>query len=515
VSKRILKKGLSSLLAGVLALTLMVTVHTDKVTAADTTYIATADSYVRSGTYASTNYGTSSQLFSKNDPSYVSNKRISYLKFDITGASSFNSAKFKFTTESTYNDHVLHVYGLNNDSWTETGITWNNAPNNNTSGYGLTGTGITDVGSVTNLAITTYEIDVTSYVTAQTDKIVTFAIVTDTSDVDAGDAITSREGTNKPSLVLSTVNTPLTYHLDVAPGNYDVTVVLGDNASAGSTIIEAEARRTMIKETATAPGSTSTQTFTVNVRSPEGQPSSSAGTEGLDLAFKGTAPKFKSVSVVAAVNPIGIYIAGDSTTCDQSLAPWAGWGQMFPQYFKKGAYIANYADSGESSGSFLVGSKFFKALIAKVQANDYVFIQFGHNDKTTTKADYQANLTSMITQTKAKGAIPVLVTPPVRRAFNSNNATLTNTALHINGAGVDLPAAMREVATANSVGLIDLTAKSKALVESLGVEGSKKIYMTVEAGDNTHFNEYGANEMAKLVVQGIKELNIPIASNLR
>ncbi|NOU62859.1 DNRLRE domain-containing protein [Paenibacillus sp. LMG 31461] len=515
MSKWIFKRAILSLIAFVMVFSILVTIQPENVSAADTTYTSTSDSYVRSGVYASTNYGTETQLFSKKDLTYADNKRISYIKFDFTGASSFNLAKLKITTLSANNDHVLHVYGLNNDSWTETGITWNNAPNNNTAGYGLTGTGITDIGSVTNLSIATYEIDVTNYVVAQTDKIVTFAIVTDTTDVSYADAITSREGSNKPALILSTVTNPLSYHLDIAPGNYDVTVVLGDSTSAGSTAIQAEARRTMIKETVTTAGSTSTQTFTVNVRSPEGQPSSSSGTEGLDLVFTGSSPKYKSVSVVSAASPVGIYLAGDSTTCDQNTAPWAGWGQMFPQYFKKGTFIANYADSGENAGSFLNGTLFFKALIAKVKANDYVFIQFGHNDKTTTKADYQANLTSMINQTKEKGAIPVLVTPPVRRLFNSDNTTLSTTALHVNSLGVNLPAAMKEVATTTGIKLIDLTAKSKTLIESLGVEGSKKIYMTVEANDNTHFNEYGANEMAKLVVQAIQELNIPIEANIR
>lgn len=77
---------------------------------------------------------------------------------------------------------------------------------------------------------------------------------------------------------------------------------------------------------------------------------------------------------------------------------------------------------------------------------------------------------------------------------------------------------MKEVAAANNVPLIDLTSKSKALVESLGIDGCKKLYLAKEkdgVDDNTHFSECGANEMAKLVVDGIKELNLPLTSNLR
>jgi lysophospholipase L1-like esterase len=105
----------------------------------------------------------------------------------------------------------------------------------------------------------------------------------------------------------------------------------------------------------------------------------------------------------------------------------------------------------------------------------------------------------------------------VRRAFSGTK--LTSTALHVNGAGVDLPAAMKEVAAAQKVQLIDLTTKSKNLVESLGPTASQKIYLTAASDgvtDNTHFSEYGATQLAGLVLQGINELKItPITNYLR
>jgi hypothetical protein len=83
--------------------------------------------------------------------------------------------------------------------------------------------------------------------------------------------------------------------------------------------------------------------------------------------------------------------------------------------------------------------------------------------------------------------------------------------LHINSLGVDLPAAMKEVATAQKVQLIDLTTKSRNLVEALGPSASSKIYLTAAADgvtDNTHFSEYGATQLAGLVLQGINELKL-------
>lgn len=191
---------------------------------------------------------------------------------------------------------------------------------------------------------------------------------------------------------------------------------------------------------------------------------------------------------------------------------------MIPQYFKFHTCIANYADCGENSGSFLSNETLFPAMKKVIKANDYVFIQFGHNDKTTTADEYKNNLNTYISECREVGAIPILVTPPVRRNFKDDNKTLTSSSLHVNSVGVDLPAAMKEVAAANDVPLIDLTSKSKDLVESLGVDGCKKLYLTMEEDgveDHTHFSEYGANQMAKLVVQGIKELHLPLASNLR
>ena len=75
------------------------------------------------------------------------------------------------------------------------------------------------------------------------------------------------------------------------------------------------------------------------------------------------------------------------------------------------------------------------------------------------------------------------------------------------------------------VPVIDLHRKSQVLFEKLGPEGTKRIFLWLEKGehpnypdgkeDNTHFSEYGAIELARLVVEGIKEANLPLAEHLR
>ncbi|MEV4049869.1 rhamnogalacturonan acetylesterase [Amycolatopsis sp. NPDC049688] len=310
---------------------------------------------------------------------------------------------------------------------------------------------------------------------------------------------------------------PIKCHFAVSPGNYDVTVGLG-GPKAADTSISVEARREVLNAVRTTAGQVVSTTVTVNVREPEGQPTGQGGTgtPGLDLTFGGTAPAIGSLTVTPAAAPLVTYLAGDSTVCDQPVAPYTGWGQVLPTAVRNGAVIANYADSGESSGSFLANSALFPRMKPLIKSKDLVFIQFGHNDKTTTATAFRDNLAKMVDGVRARGGVPVLVTPPVRRLFNG--AKLTPTALHVNSKGVDLPAVIRALGKSANVPVIDLTAKSKTLVESLGSSASQKIYLTQAAdgvSDNTHFSVYGATQMANLVVQGIRELNLSLVSYLR
>lgn len=321
--------------------------------------------------------------------------------------------------------------------------------------------------------------------------------------------------------VTCTGTAPIVCNAAVAPGNYDVSVTLGDREVAASTAVEAETRRLMVAETATRAGELVRHNFTVNVREPESQPTStSIGTPGLTLTFTGSAPRARHITVrpvrddwaradhvrkARGDRTTVMYVVGDSTVCDQYLEPWTGWGQMITQYFGPGLSVANYADSGESTVSFLANSLLWATMIPLVQRDDLVLIQFGHNDKTTTADEYLANLTRMVTEVLARDARPVLISPPVRRRFDSSGK-LDSVALHL--AGFDRPAAVRQVASAQGVPFINLTADSTALVEGLGVAASKAIFLTVEKGDNTHFSEYGADQMAQLVLTRLKELNL-------
>ncbi|MCX5238581.1 rhamnogalacturonan acetylesterase [Streptomyces prunicolor] len=287
-------------------------------------------------------------------------------------------------------------------------------------------------------------------------------------------------------------------HFDVPPGTYDVTVRLGGE-SAARTAITGETRRSLLPETATAAGRTVTRSFTVNVRTPEGEPTGPDGTPGLDLTLGGTAPALADIRVTPAHHARQIILIGDSTVCDQPGDPYSGWGQQLPQFLRKGVSVANYADSGESTVTYLENPLLWGTVQPLIHPGDLVLVQLAHNDKTTDEATYRANLETLVAGIRDKGGRPALVTPIVRRWFNADGTLNNNTALLVNGLGVDLPGVIRSVAATEGVTLIDLTAQTKALVESLGVEGSKALYLYNEKKDNTHTSAHGATVYAGLV----------------
>ena len=223
---------------------------------------------------------------------------------------------------------------------------------------------------------------------------------------------------------------------------------------------------------------------------------------------------------------VRIFLIGDSTMADKPLAdnPERGWGQMFPMFFTDQVQIENYAKNGRSTKSFIDEGR-WKTVYDKLQKGDYVFIQFGHNDEkkydttryTEPHTSYRANLLKFVDESRQKGAIPILITPVARRKFDKDNKLVPTHG--------EYPEVVRELAKEQNVPLIDLEKKSDKLFSKLGPEGTKKIFLWVKPGeyktlpdgkeDNTHFQPDGAIRIAKLVVDGIKELNLPLISYLK
>lgn len=327
-----------------------------------------------------------------------------------------------------------------------------------------------------------------------------------------------------------TSDRPFLFSVALPEGNYNVTITLGDRGGESTTTVKAEARRLMLEKVQTGSGEVVTRTFTVNVHN---RSLKSGGTvrlkhdeqthldwDGkLTLEFNGARPCVDAVEITPAPNAVTVYIAGDSTVTDQGKEPWAAWGQMLPRFFRPGVAVANIAESGETLRSFL-GEHRLEKITDGIKAGDYLLIQFGHNDQKPGANEpipvYQDLLRQFIAEARQRKAIPVLVTSMNRRRFDSEGKIIDTLAGY--------PDAVRQVAKEQNVPLIDLNAMSRPLFEALGPEGTLKAFVhypagtfpgqTVELKDDTHFNAYGAYELAKCVVAGIKAVKLGLAASL-
>jgi lysophospholipase L1-like esterase len=299
-------------------------------------------------------------------------------------------------------------------------------------------------------------------------------------------------------------------------GNYAVTVTLGGTGTtAGSVFVSAESNRGLLPLTAIPAGKSLEYAFVVNVRALEGQPeeaNAAGGYPGLDLFFSGpTTPQVAGIGyalVTAATKPIMVYMASDSTECDQTDSAFAGWGQMLPMYFHAPIGIANYGDSGESSSSFFAKSDMWGAIKKNWVPGDWVMIQFGHNDKNTADSVVQANLTKYVNDAQAAKVNAILVSPPARVDGIPVSAQTGTSGLHA-------AAAQAAAAAANPpIPYIDLTALSSAWYDSLPNK-TAALQFHANHSDATHTDLEGAAKLAGLVAQAIKDQNIGLAQYLR
>lgn len=330
-------------------------------------------------------------------------------------------------------------------------------------------------------------------------------------------------------------NAPFTRNIEVPDGNYKVTVVLGSKKKAGNTVVRAENRRLMVDEVATKKGQFKTVEFVVNKRTPEiekgkrvkvkdREKNYNTWDNAINLEFTGAAPAVKEVKIERDTTATTIFLCGNSTVVDQPYEPWASWGQMIPRWFGPEIAISNNAESGLTAGSFL-GSYRLDKILTMMKKGDYVICEFGHNDQKEKMAgagawyNFSYNLKVFIDKVRAKGGNIIFVTPTQRRLFD--DATHSKI-LETHG---DYPDAMRAVAKREGVPVIELHDMTRTFFETLGYENSKKALVHYPANtfpgqdkplaDNTHFNPYGAYEIAKMVVMGMKQLNLPIVKYLR
>jgi lysophospholipase L1-like esterase len=204
---------------------------------------------------------------------------------------------------------------------------------------------------------------------------------------------------------------------------------------------------------------------------------------------------FLLAAVACSAQP-QITLVGDST-----VAEGGGWGPGFRTALAGKAVVRNLARNGRSSKSFRDEGAWKPAIDGKA---NFILIQFGHNDcpgkgperETGPATTFRANLIQYLADTRAAGAIPVLVTSIVRRNFIDDH-TLTADCL------VPFVEQTRRLAAESNTALLDMYAQTKQLSERIGPAASDALGATTADGkpDRTHLSAKGQQEIGAIAAR--------------
>lgn len=235
-----------------------------------------------------------------------------------------------------------------------------------------------------------------------------------------------------------------------------------------------------------------------------------------------------------------IYLIGDSTMADytgdyepgkdymKNRYPITGWGQVFQPFFAKDSLvflkfaiktdsvaIIDRAHGGRSTRTFFQEGR-WRSVYENLKPGDYVLMQFGHNDSSEKHPEryvdiqgYKEFLRLFVTQTKQKGASPIILTP-VARNYPWKDGKLQN----VHGEYAKAPI---DVALEMNIPYIDLNTLSMEYFSNKGQDFTTNHYFmnfpenTYEAypkgqKDNTHFQPEGAKAVASMVYQEFKKI---------
>jgi lysophospholipase L1-like esterase len=238
----------------------------------------------------------------------------------------------------------------------------------------------------------------------------------------------------------------------------------------------------------------------------------------------------------AAAAPITVWMAGDSTMANPSGTCPVGWGSQFGALFTAEATVKNLAVAGRSiqtwlyegnvtstkgsDGECVLGSTAYSTrwnqMLTGMKAGDYLIVQFGINDGDTAcprhvgTARYQQLMTMMAQAALARGAHPVLLTAVAAITCSGSTATSNR----------GFVTQTRAAAAATGAPVIDLQALSVALYNRLRLCPNNGDYTSGAVGaffcnDHTHFETYGAQQIAALVAGALRSQGIPLSAYLR
>lgn len=309
-----------------------------------------------------------------------------------------------------------------------------------------------------------------------------------------------------------------TFLVDLPPADYRLTIHSGDLEGSTDIAITAE-EIAVVEHTTSGVGEVLELEFDLALVS-----------EQLALTVTGDAAHLNSLVIEAlparrrGARPT-VYLLGDSTmqTYDPYWMPQAGWGQFFARFLSDRVLVDNRSIGGRSSRSFINQGRLDEVL-RLVRPGDYVYVQFGHNDATytvperyTPPEDFREYLRTYIEGTRQRGGEAIVVTPVSRRDFDPDSGLFA----------VSFPEyveAAISIAEELDAPLVDLSASSRAFLDELGPEGARDVFLHAGAGvypnrpngvaDDTHFQEYGAIQMARLVGRDTAELGLRLSNHV-
>lgn len=223
--------------------------------------------------------------------------------------------------------------------------------------------------------------------------------------------------------------------------------------------------------------------------------------------------------------PMALHLAGDSTMAAKlaTKRPETGWGEMLQGHFDpRRVRVVNHAKNGRSTRTF-ISEGLWRELVGSLREGDVVLIQFGHNDAVREKADryttprqYRANLLRFLRETRARGAVPILLTPVARRRFDEGGAVVDTHG--------EYPDVVRALAAEQGAPLVDLQRESERVLREHGPERSRELFLHLQRGehpnyragvaDDTHFSPRGAAVMAQLFVDAIRAQRLDLARHI-
>jgi lysophospholipase L1-like esterase len=222
------------------------------------------------------------------------------------------------------------------------------------------------------------------------------------------------------------------------------------------------------------------------------------------------------------LSSISLHLVGDSTMSDKpNLAyPERGWGQILPEFGLPQLSIKNHAANGRSTKRFVDEGR-WDSVLSSLSANDYVLIQFGHNDQkredparfANADTDYANYLSQFIDDVESKGANAIIASSICRRHYTDTGVlkrTLT-----------DYAAAAQRIAREKEVLFVPMNHLTCHFFANIGEAESQQYFIQVPPDlyarypqgkvDNTHLNVVGAAKVAQFFVRELETLAHPLS----